>query len=144
VTDTNAGDAVDAAAVRSALRHLAEGTAPGRPPDDDAVVADAEDAIARACDAADFVATGRLPALARAVGTATVAGDDATVRRGRRALDVLRRFDRAARGEASDRRGSTALPDRPTTVRASDRSSANHIHRGRGTVLPRAGQSDDR
>ncbi|WP_248897672.1 hypothetical protein [Haloplanus halobius] len=96
----------DAADVRAALRALATDDAPDARPS--TIIADAVAALDDVHAAAAFVDDGGLPRLRRAIEATDRAGDDATARRGRRALAAIER----CRGAAAD-----------------------HFHSGHGTVL---------
>lgn len=127
--ETSEFDAATAASrpdggVRDALRELAAGTAPQGEAAYETTIDDAVACLPCARDAAAFVAEGNVDALARAVGDARAAGDEAAVERGRRALAVLRRLRAAARTEEG--------------------RDGDQFHSGHGTVLPGAGQPRDR
>ncbi|SDQ60684.1 beta/alpha barrel domain-containing protein [Halopelagius longus] len=124
-SDSATADSDPNGEVRDALRELAEGTAPRREAEYEATIADAVACLPCVRDAAAFVAEGNVDALARAVGDARAAGDEAAVERGRRALAVLRRLRSAARTDAES-------------------GDADQFRSGHGTVLPGAGQPRDR
>jgi len=120
--------------VAAALARLANGTASGRtnqasviepdsagPPAPEAVVSDAEQALASLRTAAAFVGDDGEARVAAAVTAADQAGDTAVAERGRAVRAALDRFRTAANGSDSSQ---------PAGNRADD-----HFHSGRATLL---------
>jgi hypothetical protein len=92
------------------------------------VIDRASDAVTDLEDAADFVESTGLDELAAAVKEAEDDGDYAAARRGRRALETVRAFRRAAAGETGSEPG--------------DVDARDHFHSGRGTTLGSGAQSE--
>jgi hypothetical protein len=102
------------------------------------VIDRASDAVTDLEDAADFVESTGLDELAAAVKEAEDDGDYAAARRGRRALETVRAFRRAAAGETDpDPAAAGETGSEPGDVDARD-----HFHSGRGTTLGSGAQSE--
>jgi hypothetical protein len=139
VTSTPAGTP-RSDALRTALGRLADGSARTGRDRSGRCIDDAEAAVTDVRDAAAFVADGRLPDLALAVGAADAAGDGERARRGREALATLRRLRAAVASDPDDRSPAASDPDRA----ADPPPTAEYFDSARGTVLGRTGQPHDR
>jgi len=106
------GQEGDAAGLRPALRALSDGTAPRRD-DPEAVIERARRASDDVERFASVLAGGGRWRLRRATRTAAERGDDALEATGRRLLDAIEQFQRAAAGDDEPRRdGGRQPPER--------------------------------